>query len=141
MKMVNKYAQLLLGILIGLALAWGAGQFSKNNGSTATGSEASSEKTSRQSGSMASSEDIPQKALDVWNYIKEHDEAMDGYVGGRRFQNREKLLPLDGGLKYREWDVNPKVRGKNRGAERLVTSSDGRAWYTSDHYRSFTEIK
>jgi guanyl-specific ribonuclease Sa len=34
-----------------------------------------------------------------------------------------------------------KAEGRNRGAERLVTGSDGRAWYTGDHYRTFTEVK
>jgi len=28
----------------------------------------------------------------------------------------------------------------NRGAERIVTGSDGRAWYTGDHYQHFTEM-
>jgi ribonuclease T1 len=42
--------------------------------------------------------------------------------------------------RYREWDVNPKKKGKNRGAERLVTS-EKRAWYTRDHYETFEELK
>jgi len=29
----------------------------------------------------------------------------------------------------------------NRGPERIVTGSDGRAYYTSDHYTTFTEMK
>ena len=44
-------------------------------------------------------------------------------------------------IQYQEWDVNPKVEGQNRGTERIITGSDGRAWYTEDHYQSFTEIK
>ena len=43
-------------------------------------------------------------------------------------------------IKYKEWDVHKKVKGKNRGAERLVTGSDGRAYYTDDHYGSFIQI-
>lgn len=89
--------------------------------------------------------DIPQKARDILKYIRENNDAPFGYVGGRQFKNRERLLPPydDKGTKmyYREWDINPKLKGKNRGAERLITSKDGRAWYTGDHYRTFKEIK
>ena len=88
---------------------------------------------------------IPQKVYKVLDYVQENGEAIDGYVGGRTFGNREKLLPQKNSqgqkVKYREWDVNPKVKGKNRGAQRLVTSNDGRAYYTNDHYKSFIEIK
>lgn len=87
---------------------------------------------------------IPQKALDVLAYVRENGRAPEGYVGGRRFGNFEQHLPrqsTDGRrIEYQEWDVNPRQRGRNRGTERLVTGSDGRAWYTSDHYNSFTEI-
>lgn len=85
-----------------------------------------------------SSIDIPDYALKTLKYIREYNKAPENYVGGRTFQNREKLLPM--GEKYQEWDVHPKVPGKNRGAERLVTSSS-KAYYTNDHYRSFIEIK
>ena len=70
---------------------------------------------------------------------------MPGYVGGRVFSNREKIVPQydDKGnpIDYQEWDVNPKIEGQNRGTERILTGSDGRAWYTNDHYKSFKEIK
>ena len=70
---------------------------------------------------------------------------MDGYVGGRNFQNRERQLDIKDAtgkkIKYQEWDVNPKIQGKNRGTERIITGSDNRAWYTNDHYQSFVEIK
>ena len=89
-------------------------------------------------------EDIPQKVYKVLQYIRANDRAPEGYQGGRKFGNYEKRLPLKdqrgGAMRYREWDVNPKKKGKNRGAERLITS-DKRAWYTRDHYNSFTEIE
>ena len=44
-------------------------------------------------------------------------------------------------IKYREWDVNPLRPGVNRGAERLVTGSDGTAYYTDDHYATFKKIR
>lgn len=87
---------------------------------------------------------IPEKAYTVLSYIREHNRAPEGYVGGRRFGNYEKRLPLKdergASARYREWDVNPKKKGKNRGAERLVTS-ETRAWYTRDHYETFQELK
>lgn len=86
---------------------------------------------------------VPQNALNVLTYIRQYNEAPEGYVGGRIFQNRERLLPQkddeDQVIKYREWDIYPKIKNKNRGAERLVTS-DNSAYYTSDHYRSFIKI-
>lgn len=96
------------------------------------------------SGSVKSGE-VPAKVYDVLEYVKANGKAMNGFVGGRTFGNREKILPkVDASgrkIKYQEWDVNRKIQGKNRGAERMVTGSDGRSWYTSDHYKSFTEIK
>jgi guanyl-specific ribonuclease Sa len=71
---------------------------------------------------------IPPEARRVLAYIREHRAAPPNHVGGRRFGNFEGRLPkLD-------------ARGR-RGTHRLVTGSDGRAWYTADHYESFTELK
>ena len=88
---------------------------------------------------------IPAKVYDVLRYVRQNNRAMSGYVGGRRFGNFEKHLPRQAisgrRIVYQEWDVNPKQRGRNRGTERLITGSDGRAWFTSDHYNTFTEVK
>lgn len=91
-------------------------------------------------------EGIPAKVYEVLEYIDKNEKAPDGYVGGRHFGNYEKLLPINDDknnkkLKYREWDVNPKVKGKNRGAERLVTGNNKSAYYTKDHYNSFKQIR
>jgi len=62
-------------------------------------------------------------------------EPVPGYVGGRTFQNRERRLPRGS---YREYDVHPKVPGKNRGPERIVIDRrTGKAYYTGDHYKTF----
>ncbi len=88
---------------------------------------------------------IPQKVYDVLKYIKENGEAPDGYVGGRKFGNYEKQLPQkdENGrrINYQEWDVNPKQQGRNRGVERLVTGSDGKAYFTKNHYKSFVLVE
>lgn len=88
---------------------------------------------------------IPEKVLKVLKHVDEEQTAPKGYEGGRNFLNLERLLPQKDSqgnrLKYREWDVNPLRPGVNRGAERLVTGSDGSAFYTDDHYRSFKKIR
>ncbi len=94
---------------------------------------------------VQTSSDVPPYVLETLEYVFEHNQAPDGYVGGRTFQNREGLLPKSNSsgkkYQYREWDVHPKVDGQNRGAERLVTSNEQDAYFTSDHYRSFKKIK
>jgi ribonuclease T1 len=84
---------------------------------------------------------IPQKVYDVLKYIHQNNVAPDGYVGGRKFGNYENLLPKKDNsgrrINYQEWDVNPKQQGRNRGVERLITGSDGKAYFTKNHYKSF----
>lgn len=79
---------------------------------------------------------IPLAARDTLKALEErHGDPLPGYVGGRPFLNRERILPRG---RYREYDVHPKVPGKNRGAERIVIDQgSGKAYYTADHYRSF----
>ena len=88
---------------------------------------------------------VPVHARETLAYIRQHGYAPPGYVGGRVFGNYEGALPRydtrHKRIEYREWDVHPKAEGRNRGAERLVTGSDGRAWYTADHYRTFIEVR
>lgn len=83
--------------------------------------------------------DPPQKAKDLLEAIQQHGgKALPGYIGGRAFQNRERRLPRG---HYREYDVNPKMRGRPRDAERIVIEQDtGRAYYTDNHYRTFMPL-
>jgi ribonuclease T1 len=91
------------------------------------------------------SDSIPDYVRKTYNFIVKHGDAPHGYYGGRNFQNREKRLPLKTiqgqAIHYREWDVHPRRDGIDRGAERLVTGSDGSAWFTSDHYGTFFFIE
>lgn len=82
---------------------------------------------------------IPLKARQTLKAIQDRQgDPPPGYVGGRTFQNRERRL-LQG--HYREYDVNPLVRGKTRGPERIVIErGTGRAYYTADHYRTFVPM-
>ena len=84
-------------------------------------------------------------ANDVANQIKENGgKAPNGYKGGRTYNNVPKNptdQKLPEGTNYREYDVNPRKPGVNRGAERIVIGEDGSVWYTNDHYHSFFRIQ
>jgi ribonuclease T1 len=81
----------------------------------------------------------PQKARDLLTLLQERGGApLPGYIGGRDFQNRERRLPRG---RYREYDVNPKIQGRSRDAERIVIERrTGKAYYTGDHYRTFIPL-
>jgi RHS repeat-associated protein len=93
--------------------------------------------------------EIPQSARAVLNQVDESGGPLSGYKGGSTFANDGRaggqVLPqtTPGGdpITYQEWDVNPYQKGVNRGAERLVTGSDGSAWYTNDHYSTFVQVR
>ena len=70
------------------------------------------------------------------NYLS--DVAPGKSIGGDRFGNYEGLLPEARGRIWYECDAN--YRGKKRGAERVLFSSDGLYYYTNDHYKTFTEM-
>jgi ribonuclease T1 len=82
---------------------------------------------------------VPQRARNVLALILErHGEPPPGHIGGRVFQNRERRLPR--GL-YREYDVNAKQPGRPRDAGRIVIEqTTGKAYYSSDHYRTFVPM-
>lgn len=92
---------------------------------------------------------VPRKVMEVLDYVQKNGRAPEGYEGGRTFRNlgrdgEQTLRNFDDNantVRYQEWDVNPHVEGKNRGAERLVIGSDGRGYYTSDHYRTFIRVR
>jgi ribonuclease T1 len=58
---------------------------------------------------------------------------------GTVFSNREGLLPQQPQGYYHEYTV-PTPGSADRGARRLVTGEGGEVYYTSDHYRSFSQI-
>jgi guanyl-specific ribonuclease Sa len=94
-------------------------------------------------------EAVPRGVAAVLEYVDRNNRAPEGYEGGRTFLNLardgEQALPHTDAqgatIQYREWDVHRKVPGRNRGAERLVTGSDGSAYYTPNHYQTFIRIR
>ncbi len=84
------------------------------------------------------------------NYMTKSDARQHGWksgplckilpgmcIGGDIFQNRENRLPKKSGRIYYECDIGT-LSSNSRGAKRIVYSSDGLVYYTSDHYDSFT---
>jgi ribonuclease T1 len=154
--MLKNYSQLLIGVIIGLlaglliaklvfvnnAVPSPAAQNNKTDNNQNANNNNNNLNTNPGENRNTT---VPEKVITVLRYIKANNSAMDGYVGGRVFTNRERVLPMEDGqgntIAYQEWDVNQKVQGQNRGTERICTGSDGRSWYTNDHYRTFTEIK
>jgi RHS repeat-associated protein len=104
----------------------------------------------RSVGAMANNdlERIPQAAIETAEHVAQTGSAPPGKVGGRVFANDGRgggrVLPRVGNdgsaITYREFDVHPRIPGVNRGAERVVVGSDGRSWYTSNHYQSFLQM-
>lgn len=92
---------------------------------------------------------LPGNATQALETIEQTGAAPAGYKGGSTFANDGRaagqVLPKNGpgggSITYKEWDVNPYTKGVNRGAERLVTGSDGSVYYTNDHYTTFTKVK
>ncbi|MEA2526322.1 MAG: hypothetical protein QOF73_3549 [Thermomicrobiales bacterium] len=74
--------------------------------------------------------------------------AQPGFRGGGAFANDGRgggqVLPTtDAGgnpITYREYDVNPFTPGVNRGRERIVIGG-GAAYYTNNHYITFTKFR
>jgi hypothetical protein len=90
-----------------------------------------------------------EEACEIWKRLKwpTADRPRDYPVadtalvirGGNVYGNHGGDLPAAG--KYREYDVNPRVPGRHRDAERVVRDNDTHTvWYTGDHYANFREI-
>ncbi|MCB9330694.1 MAG: hypothetical protein H6574_06400 [Lewinellaceae bacterium] len=60
-------------------------------------------------------------------------------IGGDIFKNSEGLLPKANGRTWIEADIN--YSSGFRGSERLIYSNDGLIYKTTDHYKTFTQIK
>ena len=71
-----------------------------------------------------------------WNYVGDVAPGMS--IGGDWFDNYEGKLPKGWGVYY--WEADCYYKGKKRNAHRVIYSSEGRVWYTGDHYNTFTEL-
>ena len=71
-------------------------------------------------------------------YTTKEDVAKGKSIGGDRFGNFEKQLPIKKGRVYRECDID--YRGGKRGPKRIIFSNDGLIYYTGDHYKTFEKL-
>jgi ribonuclease T1 len=150
---IPEFVKYLIFLLIGI----GIGYFIKNNHVSEINNQTqqteisiqknsdSKSQNSTQNTDFGTQKDFPKYVIETLDYVSKYQKAPDGYVGGRKFKNLEKLLPQksDNGqrINYQEWDVHEHIDGQNRGAERLVTGDDGSAYFTEDHYDSFKKIR
>ena len=93
---------------------------------------------------------LPDNAKDA--YGKYNKDGWNGRVPGQTegtkaggtYKNRDGKLPTTdqsgNPITYREYDVNNKVAGQTRDAERFVRGSDGSVYYTNDHYGTFNKV-
>lgn len=74
------------------------------------------------------------------SYVKKNYNTQNKLsYGGATFQNREGLLPKAAGRTFVECDIG--YTGGQRNKLRIVYSSDGLVFYTSDHYASFSIMR
>jgi len=83
----------------------------------------------------------PQKALDVVNAVKAGGyQGLAGYHSDVYKNVSSPSLPEGGN--YMEHDIIPEIPEVKRGVERVVMDTNsGRSWYTSLHYKNWTEIE
>jgi len=91
---------------------------------------------------------VPLAAKSALQEIDDGTWPPPGVKGGSTFSNDGRgggqILPTIGAsgdpIIYREWDINP-AGPAGRDAIRIVTGSNGSAWYTENHYTTFTRIR
>ena len=118
----------LLLVLVALAaVLWVVGQHGSSGGS------------SGDSPAYVNLSDLPPEAADTMALIDAGGPFPSSH-DGVTFENREGLLPGQPRGYYREYTV-PTPGSSDRGARRIVVGRDGTAYWTADHYVSFSTIR
>jgi len=91
--------------------------------------------------------DNVQHAIDRYDsngWTGNYSGQTSGTKAGGKFNNTEGILPTKTSsgetITYKEFDVNNYSTITGRDGERLIIGSDGKLYYTSDHYKTFVEI-
>jgi RHS repeat-associated protein len=94
--------------------------------------------------------DLPPRARGIYEAYNAHgwrgnvSGQTPGTRAGRGWDNSNiDLPPMDATgnpITYREFDVNNRIPGAGRDAERFVRGSDGSVYYTTSHYGSFVRV-
>lgn len=144
----SKKSYLVYSVIIVLLLLAAVLVVLKHNSDTAN-KTASQSVSSTQLTTTVPSRVVPSRVLVTLNLIDQGKwpaaAAAPGTRGGDPWYNLEKKLPVydknGKKLHYQEWDINPKKKRRHRDAERIITSDQGDAWYTLDHYRTYKRIR
>ncbi|TSD48266.1 ribonuclease N [Rhodococcus sp. KBS0724] len=149
LKALGTVVVAVIAVVLAMVLSSQDSDSSATAGSATSSTSASVATSAQKSSAQQVSSDAPARVLATLVEIdagRWPDSANAvGTKGGVTFRNSEGRLPAVGAgggrVVYQEWDVNPKKNGQGRDAERIVTGNDGSAWYTLDHYETFTRIR
>ncbi|MFF3569441.1 ribonuclease domain-containing protein [Nocardia jiangxiensis] len=156
MKLSSKRIQSLLGlgaavvvIVIGLLVSHGHSSQSSSVGASTSSKAAAVQAKGTAAPVTSHAAGVPDHAYQTLTEIDAGrwpgSANAPGTKGGDQWMNRGgSLAKTDSSgkaISYQEWDVNPKKRGQTRDAERIITGSDGSAYYTGDHYKTFTRMR
>ena len=100
-------------------------------------------------GKLIRKQALSKAAKETLEDIRKTGRPPHRYKGGGRFKNEGRhggqVLPrrdkMGNTNTYKEYDVAPHTKGVNRGTERLVVGSDGRVYYTTDHFDTFVRVE
>lgn len=94
--------------------------------------------------------DLPDNVQDTFSKYEKNgwngnfNGQTPGTNAGRTFKNSDNKLPSvdskGNPITYREFDVNNKIAGQARDAERFVRGSNGSVYYTNNHYQTFIKL-
>lgn len=129
---------LFLGMVALAAIWWGPRVWSGESVAPASSSVVSTSVDPNSGLPWIGVDELPPEAADVLALIDSggpfpYDQ--DGAV----FRNLERILPDEDYGYYHEYTVDT-PGSPDRGARRIVTGSDGQAYWTDDHYQSFERI-
>lgn len=132
--------------------AYGFVAFEKGRGSAYNRASENSSSQSKASSQIQQrqSSDLPQNVKSSYdkysktNWKGNYDGQTVGTKAGSKWNNSPPQLPQTDNngehITYQEFDVNNKSPGSLRDAERFIRGSDGKTYYTPDHYNTFQEI-
>lgn len=139
--------QLVVGLVVIIGGLWFAGGGGDDIGSGAGGGDGSrsasatpgDDGTPSSALEMIGESDLPREGRETLDLVRS-DGPFPYDRDGVTFQNREGILPSQGGGYYREYTV-PTPGEDDRGARRIVGGQEGDRYYTEDHYASFRQIE
>ena len=108
------------------------------------------EKQLKMSGNYTGTSGLPSNVVNSFQQYEAHGwinhaGQTPGTKAGKSWGNSGSILPTYDmygyPITYQEFDVNNRIPGQPRDAERFVVGSDGSVYYTDDHYRSFKRVK